>query len=260
MEPFLVMADLVNSVLLVGGSDSSGGAGIAVDKVTADELQQPVLTICTAQTIQSKDGVQAIKPLPITVLTEQLQQAFKQPLAAIKLGMLVNADIINTLHDFLKTKKIPIVLDPVLMATRGGALLVLAAVPLMRRSLLPLVSVLTPNLPETEQLLGTTLMDDQAIERAAQLLVDQGAKAVLIKGGHGTDKLCRDYLLDSVSGISQWFTMPRLDVQLRGTGCRLATAIACYLAQGHPLVLAVSHARQFVYNCLHAATHRQHCP
>ena len=102
-------------------------------------------------------------------------------------------------------------------------------------------------------------MTDQAIEHAARLLIEQGVQAVLIKGGHGTTLTSRDYLLTATNNAGQWFVKPRINIHLRGTGCRLATALACYLAQGQPLSLAVKHAQQFVYNCLHAAAHRKHC-
>lgn len=250
------MPNNLSSILCIGGHDSSGGAGITIDQATAAALEQPIRTLCVATTIQTDQGVQSIQPITPQELEQQLEQAFTQSIAAVKLGMLVNQDIVVRVGDFLKEQGVPIIFDPVLSATRGGALLAADAIPMLQTHLLPYVSLLTPNLPEAEHLSALPITTDHEIEQAAQWFIKQGVRAVLIKGGHGHSQESRDYLFAPDEGIHQWITAPRLDVQLRGTGCRLATAIACYIAQGLPLALAVSYAKNFVYNCLYAATHR----
>jgi hydroxymethylpyrimidine/phosphomethylpyrimidine kinase len=237
-------------VAAIAGFDSSGGAGISVDGKTIDDLDCHPYLIQTAMTEQSETAVQSINPIAIATLAESLRQLSKQSIVAIKTGMVFNAEIINVVCSYLDSVDVPIIIDPVLAASSGGHLLEPNALPLFRNTLLKKATLLTPNIPEAEILLGRTIQSNQDIEQAAQAFIGIGIQAVLIKGGHSfADTQCADYWL-SKEGAGQWFTSRRLAVRMRGTGCRLSTAIACYLAHGDHLELAIKKAKEFVYNLL----------
>ncbi|PHQ80705.1 MAG: hydroxymethylpyrimidine/phosphomethylpyrimidine kinase [Coxiella sp. (in: Bacteria)] len=235
---------LAQSLVVMAGYDSSEGAGITVDKRVAIALGLNVIDVVTANTIQTQAGVQSVTPTTVETLTQQFSAIDPHAVAAIKIGLLYHADTINVVADFIKDYTVPIILDPVLAASKGGALLLPEALPLLQSRLIPHVTLLTPNIPEAETLLQRPLTSRHAIETAAQ----QFRSPVLIKGGHGTQTDCADYLY--AQGEGQWFESQRLDVTMRGTGCRLSTAIACYLANGCNLKESVKKAKEYVYNRL----------
>lgn len=244
-----------NPLLIIGGRDSSNGAGITVDLEVAEELQCKTAVIMTADTQQNTHGVQQIIAQPATDFRSQLRQHLATS-SVIKIGMLATKALVDVLCDELTTVEATVILDPVLSASLGGALLEADAMPTLMESLLPRLRLVTPNLGEAERLLGCSLQSVGAIEQAAQQFIKYGARAVLIKGGHGQGNQSRDYFLDSVTGVAHWFSLPRVNGALRGTGCRLATAIGCYLLHGQSLFNSVKNAKTLVYNEIYAASHR----
>ncbi len=242
-------------ILCIAGVDSSGGAGIAVDALMCRALKHAFIALETAYTVQTAQGVQAMTPRPLKQFTQELTQALAKPISAIKIGMLANADIIGVVSDCLQSVRVPIILDPVLAASRGGLLLEEAAIPVLRQTVMAQATLVTPNLPEMGILLGCSLCSEEDIEQAAHSAITQGMQAVLIKGGHAQGHDSCDYLY-AACGVGHWFRAPRLEVSLRGTGCRLATSIACYMADGHSLHESVRLAKNVVYNLLHAAVDR----
>ena len=242
-------------VLIIAGSDSSGGAGIQADIKTATMLGCYAMTALTAVTAQDTRTVKSVQPLAAKFVREQIVLALKDIGAdAIKIGMLANAEIAETVAAVLKkdARNIPIVLDPVMTSTSGKPLLEKAAVAALKKKLLPLAALVTPNIPEAQALAamkGTARAD---AEKAARALIAMGAKAALIKGGHATKATVDDVLV--WKGGVDVFAFPRIKTKhTHGTGCTLSTAIACYLAQGLSLPLAVGKAREFVQAAIETA-------
>jgi hydroxymethylpyrimidine/phosphomethylpyrimidine kinase len=235
-------------ILVVAGSDSGGGAGIQADIKTITALGGYAMTAITALTAQNTVGVQAVLPVPPGFVRLQMTSVLDDLGAdAIKTGMLGDAATIEVLCDVIaaRARDIPRVVDPVMVATTGRALLAEDAVAHFIRRLLPLASVLTPNLPEAEVLTGLAIADEAAMRVAAQALRDLGAEAVLLKGGHLQGDDVVDILATS-SGV-QAFRAPRIASRhTHGTGCTLASAVATGLAQGMALAHAVTRARAYV--------------
>ncbi|MEO8459883.1 MAG: bifunctional hydroxymethylpyrimidine kinase/phosphomethylpyrimidine kinase [Dokdonella sp.] len=241
--------------LTIAGSDSGGGAGIQADLHTFAAFGVHGVTAITAITAQNTRQVTAIQPVTGMLLEAQLDALFADfPIAAIKIGMLGSASIARSVAATLKRHpKIPVVLDPVLVATSGDALAMGGVAAALRRHLFPHASLLTPNIPEVEQLLGRRIDNADAMLTAAHALRELGAKAVLLKGGHAAGgkkptPVIRD-LLVTVRG-ARWHEHPRLPFEGHGTGCSLAAAIAAGLARGNALETAVADAIDFVQHAL----------
>jgi hydroxymethylpyrimidine/phosphomethylpyrimidine kinase len=242
-------------LLAIAGSDSSGGAGIQADIKTATAFGVYAMTTITAVTVQDTHGVYDIYQIPARIVRDQISFALRDIGAdAIKIGMLGSAETVDAVAEILahEAKDIPLVLDPVMAATGGTCFLGDDAIGIFKSKLIPLATLLTPNIPEAEQLSGIDIGgDDDAVE-AAQRLRAIGAKAVLIKGGHALGDTVRDILVTQER--ADIFEMPRLVTgSTHGTGCTLATAIACGLAQGLTLSDAVRRARDFVQAAIAAA-------
>ena len=237
-------------LLIIAGSDSSGGAGIQADIKTASAFDVYAMTAITAVTAQNTKTVSKIHIIPADVVREQIAACLSDIGAdAIKIGMLGSAAIVKAVAAALKkhARKIPIVLDPVMISTSGKALLLANAVGALKKHLLPLATLVTPNLPETKALTGMT-----NAEKAGRKLMGMGAKAALIKGGHSTKETIDDVLVWD-RGVDV-FAFPRIKTRhTHGTGCTLSTAIACGLAKGEPLPLAVSRAREFLQHAIETA-------
>ncbi|MBT2131020.1 hydroxymethylpyrimidine/phosphomethylpyrimidine kinase [Aliiroseovarius lamellibrachiae] len=233
-------------IMLIGGTDSSGGAGLTRDTaVTQDHgcLAKPVVTCVTAQT---NSAVSLIHQLPANIISEEIKAGFADtPPDAIKIGMVgSNAAalaIANALTCAMNGCDLPIVLDPVLNASSGGVLSTLeGAAPLFQ-----IASLLTPNLDEAATLSGQPLAKTSVdLSRQAGILRRHRAQAVLIKGGHRRGERCCDQLFEEQN--RREFCLPRLAQSKRGTGCTLATAIACQLAAGHDLQKACWRAKIYV--------------
>ena len=242
-------------LLVIAGSDSSGGAGIQADIKTAQAFGVYAQTAITAVTVQNTLGVTGTHIVPPDIVKAQIIACLSDIGAdAIKTGMLGSADMVEMVARTLAehAPNIPLVVDPVMVAKGGSKLLDEAAVTVMKKQLLPLASVITPNLPEAEVLTGIYPQSEHRIRNAAMVFKMLGVENVLFKGGHGEGEVVRDVLW--TGGDFLPFEAPRQDtVHTHGTGCTMATAIACGLAQGCSLVDAVSRAHAFVQNAIRTA-------
>ncbi|UWQ80379.1 hydroxymethylpyrimidine/phosphomethylpyrimidine kinase [Leisingera sp. S132] len=229
-------------ILAIGGTDSSGGAGLTRDTAMAAELGVAVRPVVTAVTVQTNAAVLGVHPCPPEAVADQVRAALATaPLPeAVKIGMLGSAAVAEAVETALPAG-LPIVLDPVLKATSGGTLMdAVGFGPLLSRA-----ALVTPNLAELEVLART----DGPLERQAAALLAQGVQAVLVKGGHGSGTESTD-LLCTPDGAVIPFAAQRLPVSKRGTGCSLATAVACHLVQGAALPDACSKAKEAVQRWL----------
>ncbi len=235
-------------VLVVAGSDSSAGAGIQADLKTAQAFGCYAMTAVTAVTVQNTKGVGAIHAVPPDIVAGQIAACLTDIGAdAVKIGMLGSAKLIKAVAAALKGVRVPIVLDPVLVSTSGHRLLPESAERALVKELFPLAVLVTPNLPETRALAGRG-----DAEAAARKLIAMGAGAALIKGGHATTATVDDVLV--WKGGVEVYAFPRIRTKhTHGTGCTLSTAIACGLAQGLSLPLAVGRAREYVQRAIETA-------
>ncbi|MCF7220926.1 bifunctional hydroxymethylpyrimidine kinase/phosphomethylpyrimidine kinase [Marilutibacter chinensis] len=240
------------SVLTIAGSDSGGGAGIQADLKTFAAHRVHGLSALAALTAQHTRAVTAVEVPPTAFLRAQIDACFDDfRVEAVKLGMLANAAVIHAVADALESyRPARVVLDPVMVATSGAKLLADDALDALRTRLLPLASVVTPNIPEAELLLGHPVADAAAAESAlAEFIDDLDARAVLLKGGHlDRDELVIDRYRDG-DRIAR-YSHPRLDLDAHGTGCTLASAIAARLALGHALPEACELAADYVHRAL----------
>ena len=234
-------------VLTVAGSDSGGGAGIQGDLKTIALLGSYGASAITALTAQNTLGVTAIHPVPPDFLAAQLDAVLSDlPVDVLKIGMLFSPENTALLAEKIVQYGIRmVVLDPVMSSKGGLALLEEEALSVLKKRLIPLSYLLTPNIPEAEQLTGFAINDAAGAELAARALHLMGARNVLIKGGHLREGAVTDLLFDGLSFTR--FTAPRVHTRnTHGTGCTLASAIASYLAQGEPLPGAVLRAKLFI--------------
>ncbi|NQW12244.1 MAG: bifunctional hydroxymethylpyrimidine kinase/phosphomethylpyrimidine kinase [Alphaproteobacteria bacterium] len=242
-------------VLIVAGSDSGGGAGIQADLKAVTALGGYAMTAITALTAQNTRGVFGIHEVPIDFLRQQMELVIDDIGAdAVKTGMLHSAVVIDAVCDVLELKLagVPVVVDPVMVAKGGHPLLEPSAMGILKARLIPLADVLTPNLPEAELLTGMTIRDEDGMRQAAETLLSLGSRAVLLKGGHLGGEALVD-LLATGDGIEA-FRGPRyVTPHTHGTGCTLASAIACGLSQGMALADAVRRARGYVATAIRTA-------
>jgi hydroxymethylpyrimidine/phosphomethylpyrimidine kinase len=244
------------SALTIAGSDSGGGAGIQADLKTFAAHRVHGLSAIAALTAQHTRGVDAVEVPPPAFLRAQIDACFDDfDIGAVKVGMLANADMIQAVVKSLD-QHCPhyIVVDPVMIATSGAQLLANTAIEVLRKRLLPMSTVVTPNLPEAEFLLGRRIPDLEAMRLACDDLLDLGAGAVLLKGGHLADS---DEVVDLFAArretggrMHREIRHPRLAVNAHGTGCTLAAAIAAQLALGAPLIDACREASDYVHRAL----------
>jgi hydroxymethylpyrimidine/phosphomethylpyrimidine kinase len=241
------------SVLTIAGSDSGGGAGIQADLKTFAAHRVHGVSAVAALTAQHTRAVTAVHLPPEAFLRAQLDALFDDfALGAIKIGMLASAGTIGTVAAALREQPgVPVVLDPVMIASSGAALLQPDALRALREHLLPLATVLTPNLPEAEALLGRRIPGVDAMEDAARILQRESGSAVLLKGGHLTDARVADVYLDATA--LDRFEHPRLPLEGHGTGCTLASAIAARLARGESARAACRGACDYVHGALRHA-------
>jgi hydroxymethylpyrimidine/phosphomethylpyrimidine kinase len=255
-------------VLTIAGSDSGGGAGIQADLKTIAALGCYGLSAITALTAQNTQGVRAIHAPEPEFLREQLVAVFEDIGAdAVKIGMLHSPQIVEVVAQaLLHYKPAHIVLDPVMVATSGDALITPQTKEAIVEKLFPVADVITPNLDELSLLVGEPITRPHQFEAAALKIFELGAKAVLIKGGHLDQPNLVDVLYEtSLRGASApWqstateIVRPRINTKnLHGTGCTLSSAIACFLAQGYPLKAAVKGAQDYVYQAIEAAVDMQ---
>ncbi len=235
--------------LTIAGSDSSGGAGIQADLKTFAAHQVYGASVIVALTAQNTQAVTAIHPVPTAFVTAQLDAVFDDlDVAAVKIGMLATAELIGTVADGLERHGARnIVLDPVMIAASGGRLLQEDAIEALKRRLLPLATIVTPNLPEAAALLGTAAAEtEEAAAEQAQALLAFGPANVLVKGGHGGGSDSVDILIGK-DGRRERLVAPRIATRnTHGTGCTLSSAIAAGLAHGIALNEAVALAKRYI--------------
>ena len=242
-------------VLIVAGSDSGGGAGIQADIKTVTALGGYAATAITALTAQDTNTVYAIHDVPAAFVGLQMEVVLADIGAdAIKTGMLHSPAIVWTVVEVLSrlAPGVPLVADPV-MAAKGGAPLVQPeTVDVIRSKLLPLVTLLTPNIPEAEMLWGKPITGPRDVQDAGRALLELGPKAVLMKGGHLDGKTVVDLLV--TAGRTFRLESPRLaSTNTHGTGCTLASGIATGLAQGLAMEAAVRRAREYLLEAIRTA-------
>ena len=239
---------MIPNLLSIAGSDPSGGAGIQADLKTFSALGCYGMAALTALTAQNTRGVTGVHVPPPEFLAAQLDALFADVrVDAVKIGMLATGDMVRTVARCLAAHPdIPVVLDPVLVATSGDSLGSPDVVDAIVSHLLPLATVVTPNLPEAARLSGLeSIMDEDAMREAAAQIQGRGARAVLVKGGHLGGGEAVDLLSEGAE--IRFFHAPRVETpNTHGTGCTLSSAIACYLARGLALADAVDASKAYL--------------
>ena len=243
--------------LTIAGSDSGGNAGVQADLRAFHAFGLHGCTVITALTAQNPRGVRAVHVPPPAFVAEQLDAVFEMyGVKALKTGMLATADVIETVAEKLaKRPRVKKVIDPVMVATSGAKLLADDAVAALTERLLPLATVITPNLPEAEALLGDAIETAAEVRLAAKTLARKFGCAVLVKGGHAGAGAAEDVLFDGRRVMT--FSCPRIarPVSTHGTGCTLAASIAAGLACGASLETAVDDAKFYVYEAIKLSYH-----
>lgn len=236
--------------LTIAGSDSGGGAGLQADLRTFMAFEVHGCSALTCVTAQNTCGVERVDALPPAALLAQLEAVRSDlAVAALKTGMLLNAELIHCVAEFVGRWPIARVIDPVMVSRTGAVLLQPEALDAIRLTLLPLADLLTPNLHEAALLTGIELVDAAAVEQAAIRLGAMGPKAVLIKGGGEARWGGRDLFWHQ--GRVQWLAGQRVDTpHSHGSGCTLSAAITANLARGQSLPEAIERARRYVRSAL----------
>ncbi len=238
----------IAKALTIAGSDSGGGAGIQADLKTFQELGVYGMTAITAITAQNTLGVQAVHPIPVDVIRAQLQSiADDLSPQAVKTGMLFSSELIEVVADSIQQYNWgKVVVDPVMVAKGGATLLQQEAIVSIKRRLLPLATVITPNIPEAEVLTGLTIQTMEDRKEAAKVLMDMGVGYVVIKGGHGAEEMAIDLFYDG----EQFETIIAQRINTKnthGTGCTFSAAITAELAKGVQIFDAVQKAKTFIH-------------
>lgn len=247
-------------VLIIAGSDSGGGAGIQGDIKTVTALGGYAATAITALTAQNTLGVFGIHDVPEAFIAQQIKLVLEDMGAdVIKTGMLHKASVIDAVADALAPyPEIPLIVDPVMVAKDGSALLQRDATDILKERLYPRTLLLTPNIPEAELLSGMVIKTPEDMQRAAQWLLTLGPSAILLKGGHLDGPEVTDILVERVEGLDEpkvtTISSPRFNTRhTHGTGCTLASAIATGVAQGFALSDAFTRARAYVAEAIRSA-------
>ena len=242
----------MKTALTIAGSDSSGGAGIQADIKTMTMNGVYAMSAITALTAQNTTGVRAIQESTPEFLAQQIDAVFEDICPdAVKIGMVASSELIRVIADRLRHYEAKnIVVDPVMVATSGSALMKTDAVQTLTNELLPLAAVVTPNIPEAQVLSGLTIESRADMETAAKMIGDSHGCAVLLKGGHSISD-ANDLLY--ADGEMEWFEGKRIDnPNTHGTGCTLSSAIASNLAKGLPLPESVRRAKDYISGALSA--------
>lgn len=239
--------------LTIAGSDSGGGAGIQADLKTFSALGIYGASVVTAITAQNTRKVTAVEAVSPAMVHAQIEAIFDDiDVHAVKIGMLPSPEVIMAVTEALQGHDLPIVLDPVMIAKSGDVLLPDSAIAALRRHLLPLATILTPNRPEASRLLGEAEAQTQAeVAEQGRKLALLGPRHVLMKGGHATGPTCIDLL---IGGEVREYVAPRIPTDnTHGTGCTLSSAIAAGLAQGMSVPNAVGMAHEWLHQAILAA-------
>lgn len=243
-------------VLIIAGSDSGGGAGIQADIKTVTALGGYAATAVTALTAQNTHGVQGVFDVPAAFVAEQIAVVLDDVGAdCLKTGMLNTVEVVHAIIGAIDDSavRIPLVVDPVMIAKGGAALLAANAIEAISKHLIPRARLVTPNAPEAIALVGGELTTKDDLAAAANRLLELGAEAALVKGGHLAGDTVYDVFADQL-GERRVFQSPRIaTTQTHGTGCTLASAIATGLAEGMPILDAVARARAYVHEAIKRA-------
>lgn len=244
-------------VLAIGGSDPSGGAGIQADVKTATAMGVDLAGAISAITAQNSLGVQGLEPVPLKMFRAQIASVCSDiPVHAVKLGMLYDRPRVRSVIDAIRQYGWNnIVCDPVLISTSGTPLLDQDGLKALV-SALPLFTLFTPNVPEVAAMTGKAVVTAMDLLEAGHALLDLGARAVIVKCGHVDGDECIDVVFRKGFSEPKYFLSRRIDTRNdHGTGCALATSIACGLAVGFDLPIAISRAREFVQDALRRSIH-----
>lgn len=244
--------EMVRVALTIAGSDSGGGAGIQADLKTFQELGVFGTSALTAVTAQNTYGVVAIQPMDTDMITAQINAVTEDfAVKAVKTGMLFSAEIIEAVANVLRGRNIPLVIDPVMIAKGGASLLKAEAIEAMKSILLPLATVVTPNIPEAEVLTGITINTEEDIKEAAAHILALGAKSVLIKGGHRQEASYAEDFFFTNDGVRFSVRAPWVyTTATHGTGCTYAAALTAHLAEGRTLKEAIFSAKCFIHTAI----------
>lgn len=246
---------MVPIALTIAGSDSGGGAGIQADLKAMSALGIYGASVITAVTAQNTCAVTAVHEIPTEIIRAQIEAVLDDlDVRAIKIGMLATPEIIGAVADAIAGFDGPVVLDPVMVAKSGDALLAAEAVASLKERLLPRATLLTPNLPEAARLLSLRDAADQdEMVSQARALIALGAEAVLMKGGHAKGAICHDLLVGRAGVLAEFSAPRRMTKNTHGTGCTLSSAIAAGLAKGRTLKAAVRDAHTYLQGAIVAA-------
>lgn len=249
----------MKKILTIAGSDSSGGAGIQADLKTIAAHKMYGMSVITALTAQNTQGVISVLDATPQFVADEMDAVFQDIVPdAVKIGMVSNAKIIEVIAQKLQEYRVEkLVIDPVMVATSGARLLQEDAIATLKNKLLPLGTVITPNIMETELLWGNEISSAAEMEKAGQNLAKQYGAAFLIKGGHLVET-ANDYLFDVNEG-GHWLHGARIDnPNTHGTGCTLSSAIVCELATGKTLIDSVTAAKKYLSGALNAQLNLGH--
>lgn len=246
MEREMLKMKTIQTALTIAGTDPTGGAGIQADLKTFQELKSYGMSVITSVVAQNTTGVKDVHHQPLSMIEKQLDAVIEDiSVDAVKSGMIANIDMMKIIKKKIVLIKTPYVLDPVMVATSGDPLIAEEARDFLKKELLPLATVVTPNIPEAEFLLQRDIHNTEDMKQAAYDLVTKyKAKAALVKGGHLKED-ATDYLYDGTA----YYTLSERRVatnNTHGTGCTLAAAITSYLSQGFSLVKSVQQAKKYV--------------
>jgi hydroxymethylpyrimidine/phosphomethylpyrimidine kinase len=240
--------------LTIAGSDSGGGAGIQADLKTFSALGVFGMTAITAVTVQNTKGVSEIEELSPSIVAEQIRSvAGDIGVDATKTGMLASAAIVEAVAEAIEETRLPnLVVDPVFVSKHGHLLLAEDAVGSLKRRILPLATLVTPNLPEAAGLAGFDVRERDDMRRAADAILQFGPRAVLVKGGHLEGARSTDLFIEG--DLEEWMDAERIDTpHTHGTGCTLSAAITAHLARGATLPEAVRDGKAFVTEAIRHA-------
>lgn len=236
----------ISCVLTIAGTDPSGGAGVQADLKTFQELKAYGMSVITSVVSQNTTGVKDIHHLPLSMIESQLDAVIEDiPFTAFKTGMIANIEMMEVIKKKVQHLNVPYIMDPVMVATSGDALINEEARDFLREELLPLTTIVTPNIPEASFLLKKEIKDVADMKLAAKEIVDSlGVRTALVKGGHMKGDAI-DILYDGHKFYD--FSAKRINTtNTHGTGCTLSAAITAYLGQGYTLVKAVEEAKRYV--------------
>ena len=235
----------MKTILTIAGSDTSAGAGIQQDLKTITALGHYAATVPTALTAQNTVGVQRVMAVPDDMLRAQLDSVLSDiSVAAVKIGMIPNAQSARIITAAVSQLRVPVVCDPVMLSTSGTQLMANECIDYIMQTLFPLCTLVTPNLPEALRLSGLPAGSDA--EAMGRRLVSMCGTAFLLKGGHAEGRLMRD-ILYCPDGERHEYCSPRIDSpNLHGTGCTLSSAVAALLAEGRSLPEAVAGAKALI--------------